>query len=135
VMIDEFSAIAPERVAGLFSMAAGAGISLVLGTQEVSDLRLPGREMLLEQVLGNLSALIAHRQMVPDSATLLAQIAGTAGAWSSSVSSDGRSTRSRGREYLFHPDDMKKMGPGHAAVIVPTGKHPVCDTQIYSLDT
>jgi len=132
VTIDEFSAIAPERVVGLFSRAGSAGVSLLLGTQEVSDLCLPGREMLLKQVMGNLTALIAHRQMVPDSATLLAQIAGTTGAWSASVASDGRTTRSRGREYLFHPDEMKRMGPGRAAVIVPTGKRPVCDTRIFS---
>ncbi len=133
VMIDEFSAIAPERVAGLFGRASGAGVSLLLGTQEVSDLCLPGRERLLEQVLGNLSALIAHRQMVPDSAMLLAGVAGTEGSWTGSVASDGRSTRSRGREYLFHPDDMKRMRPGHAAVIVPTGESPVSDTRIFSL--
>ena len=134
VAIDEFSAITPERVVRLFGRARSAGISLLLGTQEVSDLQVPGLEMLLKQVMGNLSALIAHRQMVPDSATLLAQIAGTTGAWSSSISSDGRSTRSRGREYLFHPDNMKNMGTGQAAVIVPTGERPVCDTQIYTLD-
>jgi hypothetical protein len=133
VMIDEFSAISPERVTGLFGRASGAGVSLLLGTQEVSDLCLPGREMVLKQVMGNLSVLIAHRQMVPDSATLLAEVAGTQGAWAGSMASDGRSTRSRGREYLFHPDDMKRMGPGHAAVIVPTGRCPVSDTRIFSL--
>jgi hypothetical protein len=134
VAIDEFSAIVPERVVGLFSRARSAGISLVLGTQELSDLCIPGREMVLKQVMGNLSALVAHRQMVPDSATLLAEVAGTQGAWATTVNSDGRSTRSRGREYTFHPDDMKKMGPGRAAVLVPMGKHPVCDTRIFSLD-
>ncbi len=72
VAIDEFSAIAPERVVGLFARAGGAGVSLVLGTQELADMRLPGREMLLEQVVGNLSVLIAHRQVVPGSAELIA---------------------------------------------------------------
>ncbi len=65
----------------LFARARSAGLSLLLGTQELSDLRLPGRERLLEQVLGNLSALLAHRQVVPSSAELLAQIAGTRGTW------------------------------------------------------
>jgi conjugal transfer pilus assembly protein TraD len=134
VMIDEFSAISPDRVVGLFRRAAGAGVSLLLGTQEVSDLRLPGQEMLLKQVMGNLLTLIAHRQMDPDSATLLANVAGTTGAWQGSLNSDGRSMRSRVREYLFHPNDMKKMGTGNAVVIVPTGEHSVCDTRIFSLD-
>ncbi|HEV2999080.1 MAG TPA: hypothetical protein VGX16_08220, partial [Solirubrobacteraceae bacterium] len=52
VVIDEFSALAAEQVARLFARARSAGMSLVLGTQELSDLRLPGRERLLEQVLG-----------------------------------------------------------------------------------
>jgi hypothetical protein len=61
VVIDEFSAISPERVTGLFARARSTGTSLLLGTQEVSDLQIPGREMVLKQVMGNLSALIAHR--------------------------------------------------------------------------
>ena len=86
VVIDEFSAIAPERVVGLFGRAAGAGVSLVLGTQELADLRVPGRELLLEQVMGNLSVLIAHRQVVPDSAELIASMTETRGVWRTSPS-------------------------------------------------
>src|SRR5262249_34318667 len=74
VMSDEFSAIAPERVVGLFARAGGAGVSLVLGTQELADMRVPGREMLMEQIVGNLSVLIAHRQVIPGSAELLAEM-------------------------------------------------------------
>ncbi len=44
VAIDEFSAIAAEQVVRLFGRARSAGFSLLLGTQELSDLRLPGRE-------------------------------------------------------------------------------------------
>jgi hypothetical protein len=134
VVIDEFSAISPERVVGLFRRASGAGISLLMATLEISDLSLPGREMLLKQVMGNLTALVAHRQMVPDSATLLANVAGTEGAWTATVNSDGRSTRSRVLEYLFHPNRMKNMRAGHAVVMVPMGEDPVCDTEIFSLD-
>jgi hypothetical protein len=134
VAIDEFSAVAPERVVALFNTAGSTGMSLLLGTQEVSNLSLPGREMLLDEVMGNLTLVVAHRQMVPNSATLLANVAGTQGAWSTSVRSDGEDTRTRGRVYSFHPDDMKKMEPGHAVVIVPTGKRPVCETRIFSLD-
>src|ERR1700694_4102684 len=75
VVIDEFSAVAAEQVVRLFGRARSAGLSLLLGTQELSDLRLPGRERLLEQVMGNLSVLIAHRQVVPHSAELIARLA------------------------------------------------------------
>jgi hypothetical protein len=117
VAIDEFSAIAAEHIAGLFARARSAGISLLLGTQELSDLRLPGREMLQEQVLGNLTSLIAHRQAVPASAELIARLAGSRGAWRTTVSSDGRTTRTRVSEPLISPEEVMSLPRGHAAVI------------------
>jgi hypothetical protein len=134
VVIDEFAALAARQVAGLFGRARGAGISLMLGTQELADLRVPGLEQLHDQVMGNLTSLIAHRQVVPASATLIAEVAGTQGAWSTSISSDGRSTRSRGREFVVHPDEIKSLPRGHALVIVPTAPRPVRITRIFSLD-
>jgi hypothetical protein len=118
VVIDEFSAIAAERVVGLFSRARSAGFSLLLGTQELSDLRLAGRGGLLEQVLGNLSVLVAHRQVVPSSAELISNVAGTRGAWKVSRSSDGRSTCSRTREPLLDPQQVMNLGRGWGAVLV-----------------
>jgi conjugal transfer pilus assembly protein TraD len=118
VVIDEFSAIAADQVVRLFGRARSAGFSLLLGTQELSDLRLPGRERLLEQVLGNLSVLIAHRQVVPDSAELIASIAGTRGAWRVSRHSDGRTTRTRTRAQTLEPDSVMGLGRGWAAVLV-----------------
>ena len=97
-MIDEFSALAAEQVVRLFGRARSAGFSLVLGTQELADLRLPGRDALLEQVMGNLTVLLAHRQVVPASAELIGEPGGHAGAWRTSRSSDGRVTRTRTRE-------------------------------------
>jgi hypothetical protein len=118
VVIDEFSAIAAEQVVRLFSRARSAGCSLVLCTQELSDLRLPGRDRLLEQVVGNLSALIAHRQVVPDSAELIASLAGSRGAWRSSRHSDGRMTRTRTHEGVLDANEIVSLEVGRAAVIV-----------------
>jgi conjugal transfer pilus assembly protein TraD len=118
VVIDEFSAIAAEQVVRLFGRARSAGFSLLLGTQELSDLRPPGRERLLEQVLGNLSALIAHRQVVPSSAELISAIAGTRGAWRVSRHSDGRATRTRSREPVLDPGRVMSLSRGWAAVLV-----------------
>jgi hypothetical protein len=118
VVIDEFSAIAAEQVVRLFGRARSAGFSLLLGTQELSDLRLPGRESLLEQVMGNLSALIAHRQVVPESAGLIASLAGTKGVWRTSRHSDGRTTRTRAREGVLDSNEVARLGVGWAAVIV-----------------
>jgi len=117
VLIDEFSAVAAEQVVALFGRARSAGFSLLLGTQELSDLRLPGRERLLEQILGNLSALLAHRQVVPASAELIAAMGGSRGAWRVSFSSDGRSTRSRTREPRLEPEDLMGLEPGRCVVV------------------
>jgi len=118
VLIDEFSAIAAEQVVRLFGRARSAGFSLLLGTQELSDLRPPARERLLEQVLGNLSALIAHRQVVPASAELVASVAGTRGTWRVSRHSDGRTTRVRARGPVLDANRVMSLGRGWAAVVV-----------------
>jgi type IV secretory pathway TraG/TraD family ATPase VirD4 len=130
VLIDEFSAVSAEHVARLFGRARSAGISLLLGTQELSDLRLPGHEQLLEQVLGNLTCLIAHRQVVPDSAELIARLAGTRGAWHTTRSSDGRVSRTRAREYLINPEEVRGLTRGRAAVIRLTERGRVAIAQV-----
>ena len=122
VAIDEFSAIAPDGVARLFGRARAAGFSLLLATQELADLRSAGPE-LLEQVLGNVETVVTHRQSVPDSADLVARIAGTRPAWSyteqlTHAVPTGRSSRSRSREFAIHPDVIRTLGRGCAAVSV-----------------
>jgi hypothetical protein len=121
VVIDEFSTIAAEQVVRLFARARSAGFSLLLGTQELCDLRLPGREVLLEQIMGNLSALVAHRQVVPDSAELIARLAGTRGVWRISRHSDGRTTRTRSRGSVLDSTELMRLQRGWAAVMVLTG--------------
>jgi Type IV secretion-system coupling protein DNA-binding domain len=133
-VIDEFSAVAAEQVVRLFGRARSAGFSLILSTQELADLRLPGRERLLEQVMGNLSVLMAHRQVVPDSAELIASLAGTKGAWRTSRHSDGRMTRTRTREGLLDSNEVMSLGRGWAAVIVLSNGGSARIARIFSLD-
>ena len=120
VAIDEFSAIAPEGVARLFGRARAAGFSLLLATQELADLRA-ARAELLEQVLGNVESVIAHRQSVPDSADLIARIAGTRMSWRSTQQltgplPTGRSTRTPVREFSIHPEVIRALPSGCAVV-------------------
>jgi conjugal transfer pilus assembly protein TraD len=131
VVIDEFSAVAAEQVARLFARARSAGMSLLLGTQELSDLRLPGRELLLEQVLGNLTTLIAHRQVVPGSAELIAELAGRRGAWKTSNASDGRVTRTRIRAQMLDSDQVRSLSRGCAAVVKLTGTDRVALARVH----
>jgi Type IV secretion-system coupling protein DNA-binding domain/TraM recognition site of TraD and TraG len=121
VVIDEFSALAAEHVVRLFGRARSAGVSLILSTQELSDLRLSGRDALLEQVLGNLSVLLAHRQVVAASAELIGGLAGPRGTWRTSHSSDGRITRTRTRESVLRAEHVTALGTGLVAAIVLSG--------------
>jgi hypothetical protein len=121
VVIDEFSALAAEHVVRLFGRARSAGVSLILSTQELSDLRLSGRDALLEQVLGNLSVLLAHRQVVAASAELIGGLAGPRGTWRTSHSSDGRTTRTRTRESVLRAEHVTELGTGLVAAIVLSG--------------
>ena len=85
---------------------------------DLLDLRLPGHERLLEQVLGDLSVLIAHRQVVPSSAELISEVAGVRGTWRVSRHSDGRSTRTRAREPVLGTDRVMSLTRGWGAVLV-----------------
>jgi conjugal transfer pilus assembly protein TraD len=133
VLIDEFSAVAAEQVARLFGRARSAGISLILGTQELADLKNLGDGALREQTLGNVATVIAHRQSVPESAELIAAMAGTKPVWITTQQTDerlllsgpsGRGSRRRGYEYEIHPSNVKRLRTGFAAVITPGAGPP-----------
>jgi hypothetical protein len=132
VVIDEFAALAAEQVAHLFGRARSAGFNLLLGTQELSDLRPEARRQLLEQVLGNLSALIAHRQVVPQSAELISQLAGSRGVWRTSQSNEGRWTRTRSSTPLISPEEIRDLPPGWTAVIELGGSASARIVQVFS---
>lgn len=127
VAIDEFSAIAPHAVARLFGRARAAGVSLLLATQELADLRDTSSAALLDQVLGNVTTVVAHRQVVPASAELIARMGGTRAVWSVSQQLDGarpsgRSTRTRAYEGRLEATTIAELEPGCAAVLLPGGQ-------------
>jgi Type IV secretion-system coupling protein DNA-binding domain len=133
VVIDEFSAVGAEQVARLFARGRSAGLSLVLATQELADLAAAGHGALREQVLGNVEALIAYRQTVPQSADLIADVAGTRPAWVTTQRTVPTllgprglgGTRRRMHEHVVHPTRIKQLRPGEAIVIAPgSGRQP-----------
>jgi conjugal transfer pilus assembly protein TraD len=100
----------------------------VLGTQELADLRAEPSDPLQDQVIGNVSTLVAHRQNVPASAELVANIAGTRPVWVHTQRVDygvlgatrsDAGTRTRGYEYIIHPGVLKNLEIGCAAVANP----------------
>jgi conjugal transfer pilus assembly protein TraD len=134
VLIDEFSAVAAKQVSRLFGRARSAGMSLLLATQELVDLQAVDAG-LRDQVLGNVEAVIAHRQNVPASAETIAKVASSKPVWVTTQQTEdrlighgpsGRGSRRRDYEYKIHPSRVQQLYTGQALVITPgSGQRPV----------
>jgi hypothetical protein len=76
---------------------------------------------------------MAGRQNMLASAEMIAAIAGTRGAWITTQQTrapaagllTGLGSRSRGREYVIHPDAIKSLDIGEFAVIEPRRRRAV----------
>lgn len=132
VAIDEFAALGARDVLRVLSRSRSAGISVLLATQGLADLSEVGLESGGEsfgrRVLTQLDFTIAHRQPEPESASLLASVAGTRPVWVTTRRVDSRismaprdktGTRTREREFVRHPDEFKSLRTGEAIVIEP----------------
>lgn len=144
VVIDEFAALAADQVSRLYARARSAGLSVMLGSQSLADLRAarPGEDSdtLTEQVLTNVTYVVAHRESDPDSAERLARMAGTQPSWVTTEKYGGRAdgwlgqregTRTREREFIVLPDQFKQLGVGEAVLIRPGAKEPGQVVRVY----
>jgi hypothetical protein len=130
VVVDEFSALGSETVAGLFARGRSAGLGLLLSTQSLADLRAasPG---LLAQVVGNSAVKIVHTVPDPDDAEFLARIAGTAPGFQATSQvitswtplgprrpgATGVASLRDVESYVVHPNTLKSLPVGVAVVI------------------
>jgi type IV secretory pathway TraG/TraD family ATPase VirD4 len=124
VAVDEFSVLGSDQISALFARARGAGMSVLLATQELVDLERAARG-LRDQVIGNTAIKLVHRQEVHDSALTVAQMAGTELVWEetrqigSPFGQDtGRGTRRQVERFVVHPNTIKTLAPGEAVLIV-----------------
>jgi type IV secretory pathway TraG/TraD family ATPase VirD4 len=124
IAIDEFSGIGGAHVIALFARGREAGISCIVATQEMADLDRAGRGA-RDQILGNTALKLVLRQDVPESAELVAQIAGTEKVWEESRQIGGTifrgfpacGTRREGEQFIIHPNEIKSLRTGDAVLI------------------
>jgi hypothetical protein len=124
VAIDEFSALGSDQVLALLARARESGISVLTATQEMADLQraAPGFR---DQVLGIVGVKIAHRQDVPESAEMIAKMAGTQWVWEETHHVRGllnpgngpRASRRQVERFLVHPNEVKTLPVGHAVAL------------------
>ena len=145
LVIDEFAALAAGQVSRLFGRARSAGLSVLLGTQSLADLRGARADdpsdTLTEQVLTNIEFAVVHREADPDSAERLARMAGTQPSWTTTERVGGKrdswfqsreGTRTKDREFVVPPDEFKRLGTGEAVVIYPTAKPPAEIVRVFA---
>jgi conjugal transfer pilus assembly protein TraD len=124
IAIDEFSALGSDQVLALLARARESGISVLTATQEMADLQraAPGFR---DQVLGIVGVKIAHRQDVPESAEMIAKMAGTHWVWEETrhvrgLLNPGNGPRASQRQverFLVHPNEIKTLPVGHAVAL------------------
>jgi conjugal transfer pilus assembly protein TraD len=124
VAIDESSLLGDHLVA-LFARGREGGVGTLAATQEMADFDRAARG-LRDQVLGNTAVKVAHRQDVPASAQVIAQMAGTEKAWEETEQIGGslltgypgnRGTRRQVEQFVVHPNEIKSLQTGDAVLI------------------
>jgi intracellular multiplication protein IcmO len=128
--IDEFGAVAGEQGGRLVSTARDVAIPILLGGQDLAQLRRVSEQFEVE-VKANVSVVIAHRQSEPDSAEMIARMCGTEEVvtqtqqvdrrelnWLAGSSRDetGVGSRHHERQFRVDPDEVKDLGTGAAVV-------------------
>ena len=124
VAVDEFSALGSDQLLQLLARGREAGISVLLATQELSDLERAARGF-RDQVLGLTALKIVHRQDVPSSAQTIAEMAGTERVWEQTQQIRGlfapagasRGTRREVEQFIIHPNEVKALATGQAVML------------------
>jgi hypothetical protein len=125
-------------VVNLLARGRESGVSVLLATQELADLdrAAPG---LREQVVGVTAVKIAHRQEVPASARMIAQMVGTEKVWERTYQlghpllggPTSRGTRRQVEQFVIHPNEIMSLPTGEALMLT---KMPVATARIVQID-
>ncbi len=137
VAVDEFSAIGADHLLALLARGREAGVSGLLVTQELADLERAGPGF-RDQVVGLTGVKIAHRQDVPSSAQLIAQMVGTEQVWEEtrqihsalSRGQGSRGTRHVAEQFVVHPNEIKTLATGQAVLLTKTPQASVTRVRV-----
>jgi hypothetical protein len=137
IVIDEFPAIAAPLAVNLLERGRSANYSVALGVQDVAGIEQGENTGLTERIVGNLTALLVHRQVVPSSRELIATIVGTVGTWArtrqvrAGLGTTGLGSLTREREFALHPDELSSLRPGEAYLILPGTRRPYDRVRVF----
>jgi DNA helicase HerA-like ATPase len=117
---DEFNVFARRNVVDLINKTRSKGFAALIAAQSLADLDVCDT-VLKKQILQNCNTLIIQRQNAPDDAEALAKIIGTAETWMvthqvDSAGDTGRASLRMTKEFLIHPDKIKRLQVGQAVI-------------------
>ncbi len=123
-VFDEFNVFASNAVVDLISKTRTFGFHVLIGTQSPSDLERAGGAALLEQVVENCNSFIIQRQNSAVNAEKLASVIGTHKSYEVTHQVQGFFRIKTGigsvretREFLVHPDKIKRLNTGEAILV------------------
>jgi hypothetical protein len=129
-VFDEFNVFASSAVVDLIGKTRSFGFNVLIGTQSPSDLERAGGGALLEQVVENCNSYIIHRQNSALNAEKLASVIGTDESYELTYQVQERGVFFTGRtglgsmrqtrEFIVHPDEIKRLGTGEAILVQKT---------------
>ena len=140
VVIDEFADLAQEDFIGFLDRARSSLMSIVVSHQEICDLQRVSPEF-AGRLMGNTSTLYAFLQKRPESAELIASMAGTRTAWKKTkqterfglfeIESGGGSQREV-EEFVIHPNLIKSLRVGKCVCVkkYPTARAYLVDVSL-----
>jgi type IV secretory pathway TraG/TraD family ATPase VirD4 len=104
-------------------MPRSAGIHAILSTQSLSDIEKKGGTSLVGQILNNCNNYFIYRQNNHADAEMLANLIGTqdthqiTSQLDSKIGSTGAGTVRQTKEFIIHPDEIKRLELSRAIVV------------------
>jgi conjugal transfer pilus assembly protein TraD len=129
-IFDEFHVFASVQVVDILAQARGAGFCTIIATQSLSDLDLVDRDI-TGRIVENCNTFIIQAQNYPENAERLAAIIGTQDSLARTYQVEGRvapigtgmGTWRETKEFIVHPDEIKRLQIGEAVIVRKAGNH------------
>ena len=133
-LYDEFNVFASRNVVDLINKSRSKGFAALIATQSLADLDIVDIA-LKKQIIQNCNTLIIQRQNDAEDAEELAKVIGTEESWmmTHQVSNSGGTGLGSIRfvkEFIIHPDQIKRLEVGQAIVVRKIPKFQAHETTI-----
>lgn len=131
---DEFNVFASRNVVDLVNKSRSKGFAALIATQSLADLDVVDNA-LKNQIIQNCNTLIIQRQNDAKDAEELSKIVGTEDAWAmthqvNNTSSTGLGSIRFVKEFIIHPDQVKRLEVGQAVIVRKIPKFQTHETTI-----